>query len=345
MPVAAPPVFDPMQQFTYDALGRVVTSTDFYGTVTTNTYNTPALSVDVRDFEQVANSGFSGTSSHVGAYATISRDGHGRAFKNNVHLVQGPNGGSGDLTTTVTFESTGQPKVVQQGNYTRTLTNDLLGRLQIQQEPNTGTWVYTYNPEGQLTGLGSRGCGQNVHYDPMGRMIGKSYVPCDGTSPSTPNWTTGDGTAAFYADDGQTGFLTDAYDLAQHTHYGYDSSGRVSTLTTYVATPTGSATLGARYAPHAFTKQIKQYSLQDRVLSETTGADALELLANGGSAVSYGYTLDGRVASIGSSYGSVLQSAVYNDARGLITNQTFGDAAQTSADFIYDHNGRLGCTR
>ena len=53
--------------------------------------------------------------------------------------------------------------------------------------------------------LGSaRGCGENLQYDAMGRLVGEDYSPCDSTNQPayTPgHYTTGDGLEAFYVYD------------------------------------------------------------------------------------------------------------------------------------------------
>ena len=209
--------------FTYDELGRPIASTDFLGRTSTSTYHTAALSVDLRDPEQVAgNSG----ATHTQAYSTVTRDGHGRVVQTKRHLVNTAQG-AGDLVSSASYQATGEPTLITQsypgGTYSRTMQYDSLGRMARNQEPNAGTWSYAYNDSGELVGTSdARGCGENLFHDGLGRVVAEDYSPCDPSQLgyTSPSLATGDGTEAFYVYDSPPGSLTASYDRAQHSTYG-----------------------------------------------------------------------------------------------------------------------------
>jgi RHS repeat-associated protein len=325
--------------YNYDGLGRMVKFTDLTGHASTAKYHTAALSVDLRDAEQVAGA-------HTAAWTTITRDGHGRIAQVDQHLSNtGPQGSAGVLTTALQYLGPPiKPTAIQQsfpgGSVTRTMQYDTLTRLVQNSEPNSGPWTYAYNTQGQLVGVAdARGCGQDIYRDLIGRLIARDFSTCLASQTYTPAQAdTGTGTEAYYLYDDE-GRVTDVYDQAQHTNYSYDNRDRVIGLQTSLATPAGDPVLANRYAAHSFTKSITDYSPTNRPITMTTGADIGELTQNGSSVTtSYGY--DGRVASITSSYGTLLQNQTF-DATGALSQQVFGDLANTTADFVVDDTRTL----
>ena len=121
--------------------------------------------------------------SHQGSSTTITRDGHGRTKLVDAHWKVGPDGTSGDLVTSARYQATGEPTSITQtfpgGSVTRSMSYDSLGRMVQNVEPNAGTWTYAYDAEGRLVGTSdARGCGENIFYDPGGRILAADYSPC-----------------------------------------------------------------------------------------------------------------------------------------------------------------------
>ncbi|MGH7270184.1 MAG: hypothetical protein ACREJ3_07100, partial [Polyangiaceae bacterium] len=269
-PAATFPYTGPTETFTYDALGRVLTTTDYNGNVTTKNYHPAALTVDTIDPEQ------SSSGTHQGSMNRVTMDGHGRVIQTVARLANASQG-SGDVTTTTAYQATGEPTSITEtspgGTVTRWMQYDSLGRMVFNAEPNTSTgfsatpgapgvswWTYAYNDSSQLVGASdARGCGKNIFHDGAGRVVAEDYSPCDASQPAytAPNLTTGDGTEAFYAYDSPAGMLTDVQDRGAHTHYFYDTRDRISSVTRQIATPTGDPSLGLRYASNIFTKTLQ----------------------------------------------------------------------------------------
>jgi RHS repeat-associated protein len=343
----------------YDGLGRITSSTDFVGNTASAVYLTSELSVVLTDPEQ-------SSGSHPGSFAQITRDGHGRTIASDVHLANGPQGVSGDLMTTVDYQATGEPVSITQtspsGAVERDMTYDSLGRMVQNTEPNAGTWTYAYNAEGQLVGTSdARGCGENLYYDPGGRILAADYSPClpapaqqPYTAPTiTPGTFPYPGAEESYAYDA-AGRLTNVADRARSDLYSYWSGTFVSEIDRQLALP------GASGAPVTYGvthgKFLSEYSVTGQVLQwqlETLTPERLGLpVALAGSVHGPGSApiqvtetttlgLDGRVAQIGATTsGTLLVSQSFN-ADGTARSQSFGDAAQTQRVYGYDNNGRL----
>jgi YD repeat-containing protein len=334
----------PSQTFTYDALGETLTSTDYAGHTTRLTYNPASLSVVIRDPEQTVGD-------HRGSQTTIFADGHGRTAKTVAHLVNGPDGTSGDLATQATYQSTGEVTQISQvlnGRtiYTRTMAYDSIGRMVSNREPNTdggglGDWRYAFNDNGELAGTSdARGCGENFIRDTLGRLVAEDYSPCSlDQAAYTPLQPSGDGSEALNVFDPASGRLTNVYDRAAHTEYTYDARGRIRSLRRTVATPFGSPTLQTRYATHLFTKSFS-YLESNRVNTASTGADAPLFQVEGNSYVQPSYLLQGTIAAVATSYGELVQGQRF-DASGALTHRVFGDLAQTAVDIGYDNNANV----
>jgi RHS repeat-associated protein len=358
----------PALSSSYDALGRTVASSDYSGGQTQYAFHPSTLSVKVTDPEQNC-SAPNCTGQHITAYTTVATNGHAQRTLVDHHYGNGPLGQTGDQTTTVAYQATGEPTsiTIQGGSgpsYSRTMTYDSLGRMVGNLEPNTNLgdntgqgglgWVYAYNVNGELVATSdARGCGENIAHDVLGRVVSEDYSPCSiwGYSPDaayTPPDGSGDGTEVYNVYDPNSGWLTDTYDRAQHTSFGYDLRGRVDSATRYLAVPSSVATangryyLSTRYAAQSFTKSFA-LSEGGRILSEGTGADpaATDLLGSGGtSQINYQYYLQGVIESVGGSYGTLLSNALV-DPSGRVGQQVLGDVAPTTIGATYDANERL----
>ena len=335
----------PFTTSTFDGAGRVLTQTDFNGFPTTYSYQfnlaNAASAVTVLDPEQ--NPAANG--SHQGSFTTTFSDGHGRPTEVDQHF-NAIAAGSGDLFTMTSYAATGERRTILQmyptGSYQRTMQYDTLGRMVSQSEPNVGTWQYAYNDAGDLVQTAdARGCGEVIYHDGLGRVTAHDYSPCVASQPaySAPNLTTGDGTEASFAYDPYGAVATES-DRAQRSTYKYDPRGRMTQQQTQVAVPDGSDVLAQRYAPRVFTKGFLSYSQANRLLVSSTGTDLPDLAVSGSSLVTSSYLVQGDLASVTSSYGSLLTSQT-TDAAGRIYEQFFGDAARTHAGFAYDGNEAL----
>ena len=330
---------NPSESLQYDALGRILKSTDFNGNTINMAYHPSTLSTDIQDAEQDAKQTPGGP--HNGSMTTVTVDGHGRTTRTKAHLANGPR--TGDMTTTYAYQPTGEPTTITQtfpgGSYTRSMAYDSLGRMVLNTEPNSGGWTYAYNDHSELVGTSdARGCGMNLFHDHLGRLVAEDYSTCDPSQHyTTPDLTTGDGTELFNLYDRHSGFLAKSYDRAQVTSYSYDYRDRVQSLQRQVATPAGSPALASRYATSVYTKTLG-YDEANRVTSETTGADASELSSV--SELTTGYSYEGALLSATTIQHTLLASQTV-DETGAITQQVFGDAAATTADLAYYADGAL----
>ena len=220
---------------------------------------------------------------------------------------------------------------------------------------------YAFDDSGDLVGTSdARGCGVNYAYDSAGRILAEDYSPCvDGQPPYTaPDLATGSGTEAFYRYDTPDpavpasiddctpnpamlhGRLASISDRGSRTVTGYDVRGRVTCVARQIARPGRPATdLASRYAPRFYT-QATTYDAADREIDASTGAQVVLPEGASQSAITITYSKRGVVASVGSTYGALVNS-IKRDADGLTTETRFGDAAGTTTALSYDEQRRL----
>lgn len=302
--------------------------------------------------------GASTTGPHAGNSVTRILDGHFRE-----HTIQVTAGTDAEVTTRYfngNSEVIGEYRQHTAGgeSHLRGFDYDSLGRMVRQWEPNTrtgaNTWSYAYDDAGRLVGTSdARGCGENIHYDVLGRKLAEDYSPCTSSQPeyNAPDLVTGAGTESFYIYDtpaagdpagnpaAAPGMLMAVKDRGASTRYGYDLRGRARGASRQLAKPGVAAeSLAERYASHWFRTDAT-FDLFDRTRKSTTGADVPELLVDGESAVSYDYGARGQVSSVGSSYG-VLIASVARRADGRLTDVVYGDAGATHGSFTYEPDAR-----
>jgi RHS repeat-associated protein len=308
------------------------------------------LAIETRDAEQIKPGGL-----HANAFQRVEFDGHGRSIKSVEYVLN-----SIPIVTTVEYKPTGEPSAITRGTYRREMIFDSLGRLMLNQEPNTGNnWRYVWDDAGRLVGTSdARGCGVNYHYDGLSRLIGEDYSPCLTSQPAytSPNFVTGKGFETFYRYDeyeadqispepgftdesrSAMGNLVSVSDRGSHTRFNYDPRNRVRRIARQIAKPDGLAT-DSPYASHWFTSRL-DYDLGDRLTRRTTGADVKELLLGGASEERYAYSPRGQLSAINSSYGAIIQSMTY-DPDGAPRRIVYGDRRGTAANFDYDTRRRL----
>lgn len=263
----------PAATSTYDGAGRTLTQTDFDNHTTSYAYSFTRNA----DYNVAAALVYS--TDALKTQTVTSYDGHGRTIEIDRLLTL--SGTQDDVDTVITYSAANERIEIDQADNTnfvsRTMSFDTLGRMVAQSEPNTGNWQYTYNDSGDLVALvDPRGCGKVVYHDALGRDVAEDYSPCTGSqSPpySQPNLTTGDGTEVFNVYDAY-GNLEQQFDRGQNSTYGFDARNRPFSVTKQIAVPGGSDFLSTRYAPNAFTKQLPTYSLANRLLNYSSGADS-----------------------------------------------------------------------
>jgi RHS repeat-associated protein len=350
---------------TYDGFGRTSQTFALDGTAAAKVVYHPLAR------EQWDANNLSPTSPHANKPTITRFDGHGRVVG-----VDQPIYALGQIdvvTTSLSYLATGELTQLKRTHtaslqsYLHYALYDSLGRIVENYEPNTSfldpvsrirDWQYAYDDAGELVGTtDARGCGENLHYDALGRLVAEDYSPCRIGQPAytPPDLTTGDGTEAFYRYDelepgdphadptavSQTGHLTAIADSATHTRVYTDLRGRVVDTQRQLAVPGDQPmALADRYALHWFRAHVR-YDEADEVVAQSTGADVPELLdASGRSEVHATYSRRGLLSTANSSYGPLVTGAFY-DADALPRLMTYGDAAATTAIWNYDAQRRL----
>jgi RHS repeat-associated protein len=314
------------------------------------------LSLETRDAEQLKAGG-----QHAKAFTRVEFDGRGRTVKSTEHIE---NPTSLDILTTVKYDAAGEPESITREHsgsvYQRTMQFDSLGRLVFNSEPNTGmNWRYVWDDAGRLIGTSdARGCGANLYYDGLNRLIGKDYSPClrSQETYSSPNLVTGEGLETFYrydvyendqlnpepgfADEASTaiGKLVAVFDRGSHVRFSYDDRGRLRRISRQMAKPELSQGIPT-YAPHWFTSRL-DYDLGDRLTRKTSGVDVPDLLINDSSEERYAYYARSLVYSIGSSYGDLVGFMSHEPDR-LPKTVVYGDFRRTTAQYSYDEKRQL----
>jgi RHS repeat-associated protein len=270
------------------------------------------------------------------------------------------------------------PGAVDAGGIVRWMQYDSLGRVVLNAEPNTSAgfdrdpaaaaglkaWRYAYDWSGKMVGASdARGCGWNVHYDRLGRIVARDLSPClRSQAPYTPpNLSTGDGTEVFNLYDSpepgapapfdaapfMAGQLVSTADRGAHTRFAYDARGRVVSVARRLARPAdaagawpGGSALADRYTSDWF-QSTAGYDEGDRTIRASTGAISPELMdGSGNSEIVYGYSARGLPVSVGGSYGTLVASMTF-DAFDRPLSQRLGDVAGTLLTTTYAPGGQL----
>lgn len=349
---------DRITQLTYDAAGRVVTTTAGYGT------STPVT----EGVSYSANGRTSSLTDGTGNVSVMEYDGFDRMVK-----LRYPNAAGGGTSTTDyearTWNAAGQPITRRnRAAQTTTLTWDLLGRV-IGVDAPAGTMdvARTYDNLGR--GLTSTGNGQTLtvawnalshpvsetgplgsmafEYDAAGRKIRITWPDAfyvkyshdlDGavTSVSENGATSGPQVLAEYAYDnlGQPTRISRAGGAGAVTTYGYDTFARLTSLAHNASGTTHDVTLSFSYNPAG------------QITSRTTSNTAYIYVPTTGTA-DYGVNDLNQITEIGST--SVLYDANKNAT--AVTGNTYGydavgrliaaNAGAGAATFTFDPASRL----
>lgn len=213
---------------TYDALGRVLTETNFDGSkVTTYTYDKNDNVLSVKD-------GNNHTTSY--AYDVFDRR----------HTVTDANSG----VTTINYNLLDQvTSVVAPGTITTSFTPDAFGDVMTQVSPDTGTSTYAYNKNGLLTSK-TDGASHvsNYTYDVLNRLSTIAY-PANSALNVTNTYDEptghGKGIGRLTSVTDAAGTISRTYDergnitaqarviggTTYNTAYGYNSAGRLASVT------------------------------------------------------------------------------------------------------------------
>jgi hypothetical protein len=263
-----------------------------------------------------------------------------------VYTRDSHSGGTDSVSRTVYYDSLGH--MVQNGRVSRSASGATASDL-------GASWKYTWDGF-RLTGTSDpRGCGENLFYDTVGRLLAEDYSPCTSEFIYTaPDVATGDGTEVFYRYDtyesgqiaSEPGFTEDAAAFAigrlvsvstrgAHEMFNYDGRGRIRRATRQLAKPDSSSpVLAERYTARKFDV-LSQYDNVDRSTIRRARAYDVHSVNNGEVDESTTYDARGMVRSTASSIGNVIADASY-DADGLVRSVTYGDVAATEAFFDYD---------
>ena len=203
---------------TYDTLGRVLTSTDKRGAITTNTWDEAGNLKSVKD-----------------------------ALNGTVAYDYDANGNRITMTdarlnvTNYTYDKANRLKTVERINGTQTLTTtskyDVMGRVTSTVNANSHADATTFDPEGNVLAL-ANALADTTSYvydddnrvtqttDPAGRVTNTTYDKVGRVKTVT---TTAGTTSYVYDADGRMTKSTDPRGNA--TQYAYDPAGRLTTLT------------------------------------------------------------------------------------------------------------------
>jgi YD repeat-containing protein len=272
----------------------------------------------------------------------------------------------GDITTSTIFDIAGEPSAITKqgftGGYGRSVVWDSLGRMIANYEDNTTSrntgagWRYAWDDTNRLVGTSdARGCGEDIYYDALGRVVGEDYSPCRASHApySAADGASGTGfevlnsydayeadqvaSDSTFIDDSllATGRLVATQDRGAHTRFSYDNRGRVRRTDRQVAKPLSQQVFDASiYAPHLFSTR-SDFDNADRLTYRTGGGEDAFTMYGRSSAEYYAYSPRGLLASIASDYGNIIQS-ITSEVDGQPTTMVYGDIAATKAAFVYD---------
>jgi RHS repeat-associated protein len=249
-PYERPDLTQPKTSFTYDGLGRTLTTTDPLGKTTTSSYaELQPQGANVNDTNVYAAVVTVDANGHKGTTLT---DGYGRLRYTETYSGNGTSGNSYALygATAISYDWLGDVTSVTGPNpppgaagisttpQTST-TYDLMGRVQTTTNADLGTWITSdannsYDPDGNLLRTtDARSVTEYAGYDGLDRQIWRS-TSSNGSNPyvqytydGTGNGNLGKGhlTQETFAGGTQSDNLSGSYS------YVYDGRGQVLTLT------------------------------------------------------------------------------------------------------------------
>ena len=238
---------------------------------------------------------------------------------------------TGSYTTTYTYDvlddlqTVNQPGDGSQGARNRSFNYDSLGRLVSASNPESGTITYTYDSAAdcpasmgnlvkQLDARGVRTC---YTYDPLNRLIGKSY---SATTPATPSVT---------------------YFYDQTSYNGLNILNQIGRRTGMTDTTSGQTAWSYDAMGHVTTKQQNITAgltpmLKSIVYTYNSAGAVHTLTYPSGKVLNYTYNSSGLPTSMTTAGGTIYQNYVTNAHYGagdLLTAATHGDGITESNTF------------
>ena len=346
--------------YTYDANGRVTSTTDPMGGKTTQTYDGVGNVIAVTDpmgfvtgYTYNANSAIETVTDANGNKVSYAYDANGR-----VSAITDANGG----VTSYHYDAAGQLTALTDAEgHTTSYTYDLLGRVTAMTDGRGNTWTYEYDSEGNQTQAADPlDYTSSRTYDALGRVVSE---------------TDRNGNVRTYTYDAD-GYMTTSTDpMGNVTSYAYDAMGQVTSVTspmghttTYTYDAMGRITGTTDPMGHTITmlyddlgRVVGTVDALGKTASRTYDANGnlLSVTDEKGNTVSYTYDLNNHLTAVTDAMGNTTQygyDAVGNllsqtDALGGITAQTFDangnltsvtDAEGNVTQYTYDLDNR--CT-
>ena len=308
----------------YDALGRLLTSTNALGTVTTYAYDA-ANRVVTRVVDP----------SGLNLRTTYRYDGEGRQV-----LVTEGEGSSAAVATTYGYDRTGQRVSVSVGDLSKiSYAYDLAGRTTTVTE---GTeWIslrvtqYVYDGADRLIQTRVDPTGKNLvtryAYDEVGNVVAKTDA-------------VGEKTRYVYDGDNRQIYAVDP--AGDVTFTRYDGEGRVIGRTTYAARITDLANLADALTPSSITSRIAADAGRDETTSYVYDRDGRlrYVIDAGGRPTEYAYDGSGNVVHVTTYGGVIAASASYTTAsvqQEIASRGLAADPATRTTRSVYDAAGRM----
>ncbi|MBI3021625.1 MAG: hypothetical protein HYY59_06495 [Candidatus Omnitrophica bacterium] len=293
--------------YTYDPLGRLLTTRDPDGSTTSTAYDDWSVTATDANGHQTRR-----TQDAFGRLATVeefSAKGLGGS------AMQGGGNDGQTYTTTYAYDALGNLSQVTdaRGNVTR-ITYDSLQRKLSMDDPDMGRWSYAYDAVDNLTSqTDARGVTINFAYDALNRLTQKSYtVPqTSDIRPQTSVTYSYDDTAKPFS----KGKLTRITDGSGSSSFTYDQLGRLNSEEKVID--------GTRYTVN------RSYDLLGRLTS---------LTYPDGDVASYTYNPQGGIEtialdSLATGHSPLVTDVSYN-AAGQLTKIVYGNG--TISDYTYN---------
>lgn len=300
---------------TYDAAGRLASTTDATGTTTTYTYDDTSRTVTATDpLGQVRKVGYNAAGRVIsradGADSTTS---YGYDADGNLTSVTDPDG----RTTTYAYDLNHQLiSATTPAGLITSYAYDTDGRVTTITYPAGDTQTYQYDPAGNLVSYRDRdGNHWTCTYDDAGHQL-------TATDPlgSTTTYT--------YDADGRQSSVTDPAGVVTHT--AYDPAGRPAvtwdaTGASWVTTYDKDGNLTSQTDPDGVSQTYTYNTADQLTRSQRSGMTSY----------SYSYDADGRLTQKSDPY----TTSYSYDVRGQVTKTT--DALGNTTAYGYDGAGRL----
>jgi RHS repeat-associated protein len=311
-----------VQEWAYDAMGRLTSHTDGSGNTTTYAYNANGdLETETNELDQTT----SYTYDSAGRVLTTSRPGGG--------LTTLTHGSAGPLTITEKVDAT--------TNRTTTLTYTTAGKPETITDPRNKTTTLAYNSTGDLTSVTDPLTHATTFgYDSMGRRT--TVTDALNNTTTTTYDARGRVTRITSPDTTHTDF---AYDLAgrrtsvtdplgRTTHYAYDPYGRLAS----VVDPLNGTT---EYGYDLMSNLVSLTDAKGQTTSfEYDGYNRVKkVIYPGGAYETFTYDTGGRLATRVDRK-NVTTTYAY-DALNRLTGKTYSDGTTPAVSYTYTTAGQL----